>query len=163
MPELTQDPMEFVRNMWRGIGFPIPGMVTPTFDTQDLGKRITDLKAVESWLRMNLSMLQMTIQNLEMQNATLNAVQTIGNLTSSALQPAQEAAQQNDAAQTLGETLQQTALWPWNLIQQVQAQLQKNAEEEHKDVADKPGMTDKANPKGVARAAPRKNTKKTDG
>ena len=32
-----------------------------------LDKHITDLKAVEGWLRMNLSMLQMTIQSLEMQ------------------------------------------------------------------------------------------------
>jgi hypothetical protein len=156
--------MEFVRNMWRGIGFPIPGMVTPTFDTQDLGKRITDLKAVESWLRMNLSMLQMTIQNLEMQNATLSAVQTIGNLASSALQTGEEAAPQGDsAAQTLGETLHQTALWPWNMIQQVQAHLQKTAEEEHKQADDKPSATAEASAKSAARATHRKSTKKTDG
>jgi hypothetical protein len=120
--------MEFFRNMWGNMGFPIPGMVTPTFDTQDLGKRITDLKAVESWLRMNLSMLQMTIQSLEMQNATLSAVQAIGGLTTSAATEANGGAQ--GEGPTVGETLQQAALWPWNLMQQVQAQLQKSAEED---------------------------------
>ncbi len=38
------------------------------------------MKAVEGWLRMNLSMLQMTIQGLEMQRTTVSAVQTMGKM-----------------------------------------------------------------------------------
>ena len=57
-------------------------MVTPTFDTDELEKRIHDLKAVEGWLRMNLSMLQMTIQGLEMQCSTLSAVRAMGQMAS---------------------------------------------------------------------------------
>ena len=61
----AQDPLNFMRNMWGNMGFTLPGMVAPTFDVDELEKRIKDMKAVEGWLRMNLSMLQMTIQGLE--------------------------------------------------------------------------------------------------
>jgi hypothetical protein len=69
------DPLEFLKGMWGNMGFSLPGMVTPTLDTDELGKRIADLKAVEGWLKSNLSLLQMTIQGLEMQRITLQTLQ----------------------------------------------------------------------------------------
>jgi hypothetical protein len=45
----------------------------PTFDIEELDKRIKDLKSVESWLSMNLNVLKSTIQTLEVQRATLMA------------------------------------------------------------------------------------------
>ena len=41
------DPLAFVRSMWSGMGISMPGMVTPTFDVDELDKRIKDMKAVE--------------------------------------------------------------------------------------------------------------------
>ncbi|MBA3032894.1 MAG: hypothetical protein KKF85_08955 [Gammaproteobacteria bacterium] len=73
--ETPNDPMDFLKNMWGNMGFSLPGMVTPTVDTDELGKRIADLKAVEGWLKSNLGLLQMTIQGLEMQRTTLLALQ----------------------------------------------------------------------------------------
>ncbi|MFN4148547.1 MAG: PhaM family polyhydroxyalkanoate granule multifunctional regulatory protein [Rhodocyclaceae bacterium] len=75
------DPLEFVKNLWSNMGFPLPGMVAPTVDTDELAKRIADLKAVEGWLKSNLNLLQMTIQGLEMQRATLMAFQQMGQAT----------------------------------------------------------------------------------
>jgi len=73
-----QDPnMDFMRQMWSNMGFGLPGMVTPTLDVDEITKRITDLRAVEGWLKMNLSMLQMTIQGLEVQGAALSAVRAM--------------------------------------------------------------------------------------
>lgn len=72
------DPLEFVKNLWSNMGFALPGMVAPTVDTDDLAKRIADLKAVEGWLKSNLYLLQMTIQGLEMQRTTLLAIQQRG-------------------------------------------------------------------------------------
>lgn len=69
------DPMDYLKNMWGNMGFTLPGMVTPTLDTDELGKRIADLKSVEGWLKSNLSLLQMSIQGLEMQRSTLMAFQ----------------------------------------------------------------------------------------
>lgn len=75
--ETRSDPMDFLKNMWGNMGFTLPGMVTPTLDTDELGKRIADLKAVEGWMKSNLGLLQMSIQALEMQRSTLTAFQQI--------------------------------------------------------------------------------------
>ncbi|MFN6961773.1 MAG: PhaM family polyhydroxyalkanoate granule multifunctional regulatory protein [Rhodocyclaceae bacterium] len=78
------DPLEFVKNLWSNMGFSLPGMVAPTVDTDELAKRIADLKAVEGWLKSNLNLLQMTIQGLEMQRAALMAFQQMGQATQEA-------------------------------------------------------------------------------
>jgi hypothetical protein len=103
MSTTPTDPMEFLKSLWGNTGLPLPGLVTPTLDTNELEKRITDLKAVEGWLKSNLSMLQMTIQGLEMQRATLSALQAISQTGSS------PEAQANPFANP--------ALWPWNFLQ----------------------------------------------
>ncbi len=78
----AQDPMEFMRSMWSKMGFSLPGMVTPTLDVDELDKRIADMKAVENWLKMNLSSLQMATQGLEMQRATIAAMQAMSKIAS---------------------------------------------------------------------------------
>ncbi len=100
------DPMEFLKSLWGSTSIPLPGLMTPTLDTDELEKRITDLKAVEGWLKTNLSVLQMTIQGLEVQRATLTALQAISQSVGSA-----EPGENPSANPTLA------ALWPWNLMQ----------------------------------------------
>ena len=102
------DPMEFIKSMWGNMGFSLPGMVTPTVDTDELSKRIADLKAVEGWLKSNLSLLQMTIQGLEMQRATLMAFQQMTQAT-------QEAAAE---AENTPNPFLNPAVWqmPWDLM-----------------------------------------------
>jgi hypothetical protein len=90
-PNNPNDPMEFFKSMWGNMGFSLPGMVTPTVDTDELGKRIADLKAVEGWLKSNLSLLQMTIQGLEMQRATLAAFEQMRQATQEAAAEAESA------------------------------------------------------------------------
>ncbi|HEX7218513.1 MAG TPA: PhaM family polyhydroxyalkanoate granule multifunctional regulatory protein [Burkholderiales bacterium] len=77
MPDETppQDPFEMFRRLWGPLGVPIPGMAVPTFDPQEVEKRIQELKSVEAWLQMNLNMLKFSIQALEMQHAALSAMQ----------------------------------------------------------------------------------------
>ena len=103
MSTTPSDPMEFLKSLWGNTGMPLPGLVTPTLDTNELEKRIKDLKAVEGWLKTNLSMLQMTIQGLEMQCATLPAFQAIS-----------QSAGNSDAN---ANPFANPALWPWNLMQ----------------------------------------------
>ena len=71
------NPLDMLQGMWNQMGFQLPGMVTPTLDEGELDKQIRDLKSVENWLRMNLSMLQMTIQNLEMQKSALGTFRSM--------------------------------------------------------------------------------------
>jgi hypothetical protein len=70
------DTMEFVKNLWGSMK--LPGMTMPSLSTEDIDKQITDLKAVESWLQMNMSMLRSSIQALEVQSATLKALRSVG-------------------------------------------------------------------------------------
>ena len=103
MSTTPTDPMEFLKSLWGNTGMPLPGLVTPTLDTNELEKRITDLKAVEGWLKSNLSMLQMTIQGLEMQRATLSALQAIS--------------QSGNSPEAQANPFANPALWPWNFMQ----------------------------------------------
>ena len=139
------DPLSFMRNLWGNMGFSVPGMVAPTFDLEELDKRIQDLKTVEGWLRMNLSMLQMTIQGLEMQRTTVSTVKTMGKMAreaaenavhqaedmskgfSSASQqaePAKEASTESAAA--AASALSEAALWPWQMMQQMREQMEQH-------------------------------------
>ncbi len=135
------DPLEMLKKMWAPMGVPMPGMpgmVTPSFNAADIEKRITDLKSVENWLNMNLNMLRMSIQGLEMQRATIAAMQQ-------GMQAAQQAApHMGSGAQGAGASpfnapgfnptgamppganaagvnpLTDPAMW-WNMLQQPQA------------------------------------------
>lgn len=70
------DTIEFVRNMWGAMK--VPGMTMPSLSPEEINKQITDLKAVESWLQLNMNMLRSSIQALEMQSTTLSTLQTMG-------------------------------------------------------------------------------------
>ena len=79
------DPLEFVRNMWGAMK--IPGMAMPSMSPDEINKQITDLKAVESWLQLNMNMLRSSIQALEIQSATLTTLQTMGQNFAQAVKP----------------------------------------------------------------------------
>jgi hypothetical protein len=77
----VSDTLDFVKNLWGSMSVPgisIPGMATPTLSVDELDKKIADLKAVESWLNLNLSMLRGTIQALEVQRGTIATLKSMG-------------------------------------------------------------------------------------
>ncbi len=125
----NNDPLGFMRNMWGNMGFSLPGMVTPTFDLDELDKKIKDMKAVEGWLRMNLSMLQMTIQSLEMQRTTVSTVQTMSQMASDAAKSmAAGTPPEAPAVDPAQGGFSEAAMWPWQMMQQMREQLQQSAE-----------------------------------
>ncbi len=69
------DTLEFVKSLWGSMK--IPGMAMPSMSPEEIDKQIADLKAVESWLQMNMSMLRGSIQALEVQSATLSALRSM--------------------------------------------------------------------------------------
>ncbi|ALK95564.1 PhaM family polyhydroxyalkanoate granule multifunctional regulatory protein [Massilia sp. WG5] len=80
MPGMT-DTLDFVKNLWGSMNLPgtnMSGMAAPPMSVEDLDKRIADLKAVESWLNLNLTMLRGTIQTMEVQRATLSTLKSMG-------------------------------------------------------------------------------------
>lgn len=82
---------EFLQNLTRqaaggsapGASSSVPGMpplshwVAPTFDVEELDKRIQDLKAVHFWLDQNTKALAATIQALEVQKMTLATLKSM--------------------------------------------------------------------------------------
>jgi len=66
----------------------LPSMIAPTLDVAELDKRIADLRAVEQWLNLNLSMLRTTVQSLEVQRNTIATLKSFGGAVLSAGGPA---------------------------------------------------------------------------
>ena len=94
-PFSPQEAMEFMQKMWNPLGVPIPGFNLPgtqgpgpagampfpnpatmfaTLDPAEVDRKIGELKIVEGWLTMSLSMMQMSIKTLELQKAALEAL-----------------------------------------------------------------------------------------
>jgi len=81
--------LELMKKVWGGFpqmpGFPspasmlqsLPAMMVPTLDTDELDKRIADLRAVEQWLALNSNMLRASIQALEVQRNTIATLKTL--------------------------------------------------------------------------------------
>ncbi|MEJ7805308.1 MAG: PhaM family polyhydroxyalkanoate granule multifunctional regulatory protein [Telluria sp.] len=82
------DTLDFVKNLWGSMSVPgisIPGMAAPTLSVDELDKKIADLKAVESWLNVNVAMLRGTIQALEVQRGTIATLKSMGAALSNAV------------------------------------------------------------------------------
>ena len=103
--------MEFFQKMWNPLGLQFPGMPaqagapgaaghTPampfpanamnpfmTFDPEEVERKINEFKTVETWLNMQIGVLQMTIKTLEMQKASLEALRTQAQNLSAAANP----------------------------------------------------------------------------
>ncbi|KVQ58310.1 PhaM family polyhydroxyalkanoate granule multifunctional regulatory protein [Burkholderia territorii] len=161
-------------------------MMAPLTSVEELDKRITDLRAVEQWLKLNLGMLQSAIQALEVQRATLATLRAFGAFAQSSMSAAEDAAvaaaqaasapradapQAPDAAaapdaQPAGDAAQQAfdpAGW-WNLLQAQFNQLASLAMAQPGAQPDASGAapsgqaasTARAEPPAPAAAAPRK-------
>jgi hypothetical protein len=74
VPGMT-DTLDFVKNLWGNMN--VPGMTGPGLSTDELDKRISDLKAVEAWLNMNMTMLRGTIQAMEVQRGTIATLRAV--------------------------------------------------------------------------------------
>ena len=75
------DTLDFVKNLWGSMSVPgmnIPGITAPTLSVDELDKKIGDLKAVEAWLSVNMSMLRGTVQALEVQRGTIATLKSMG-------------------------------------------------------------------------------------
>ena len=73
-PELPKDWMEFMQKLWNPMSFPMPGMAMPTVNVEEVERKIAELKAVETWLTLQVGLLQMTVKTLEMQKAALESL-----------------------------------------------------------------------------------------
>ena len=127
----SNDAFDFSRFFGGNMGFGMPGIVTPTLDVDELDKKIKDLKAVEGWLSMNLSMLQMSIQGLEVQRNTLSSLKAMGEAFNQSMSDVSKAAKadpapaaKNPFAASTEEGAPAAGVWPWDFATQAMAALQ---------------------------------------
>lgn len=74
---------EMMRNAWSSMGSQMLSGSMPTppiLNIEELDRRINELRAVENWLRLNLTMLQGSIQAMEVQRATIATLQSFANM-----------------------------------------------------------------------------------
>lgn len=111
----VSDGFDFVNKMWGSL--PVPGLMSPTTDLDELDKRIADLKAVEQWLNVNLSMLRATIQGLEVQRGTIATIKSFG--AHLGADPASHAERASPAATTpeSSSAMMSNATAWWSLMQ----------------------------------------------
>ena len=104
-------------------------MMAPLTNVEELDKRITDMRAVEQWLKLNLNMLQSAIQALEVQRATLSTLRAFGAFAQQSMtqpapeapprhkpQPAASAPEAGEAGESAGSPAFDASGW-WNLLQ----------------------------------------------
>lgn len=76
-----------LQDFWKNNPTGIPGfgqLALPPMSIEELDKRITDLKAVYSWLNLNMNLLQNTIQTMEMQRNALSALNAFSPINNTA-------------------------------------------------------------------------------
>ena len=121
------NPLESFNQAWRTMQTASP--LPPTMSVADLEKRIAELRTVEQWLNLNLGMLRTSIQTLEVQKGTLQALSGLSALMSpDAAQAAMgsspgHAAAGPDSATAAMDTAQQLSKQWWDVLQAQLAQL----------------------------------------
>ena len=121
------NPLESFNQAWRTMQTASP--LPPTMSVADLEKRIAELRTVEQWLNLNLGMLRTSIQTLEVQKGTLQALSSLSALMSpdAAQTPMGSspghAAAGPDSATVAMDTAQQLSKQWWDVLQAQLAQL----------------------------------------
>jgi hypothetical protein len=98
-PFSPQDALEFMQRMWNPLGIGLPGFAAPAatmpgqpagmpfpnpaalfaaLDPAEVDRKIAELRIIENWLTMSLSMMQMSIKTMELQKASLEAMRGSG-------------------------------------------------------------------------------------
>ncbi|NBW01650.1 MAG: hypothetical protein EBR85_08115 [Betaproteobacteria bacterium] len=109
------NPFDILNTPWAKLPLGTSPAGMANFDLTDLNemdKRISELKAVEQWLSLNLTLLKTTIQGLEVQRGTIAAIKAF---TASA--PGGAESGQSSAQPAAGPAADQANLW-WSAMQQ---------------------------------------------
>jgi hypothetical protein len=85
--DVPKDWFEFMQKMWNPASFPLPGVMTPTVDVEEIEKKIAELNAVENWLTINTGFVQMTIKTLQMQKSALESLRAAGEAAAKSANP----------------------------------------------------------------------------
>ena len=86
---LMLNSMKMMGQAWQNFTSAAPQASAMAMDPNELDKRIEELKSVESWLKLNLSMLSNSIHSLEIQKANLEHFNSMMEIMSEPMKAAQ--------------------------------------------------------------------------
>lgn len=94
-PFSPQDAMAFMQRMWNPLGVAMPGFGMPgagaaampgvmpfpdpatmfaALDPVEIDRKIAEMRVIENWLTMSVSMIQMSVKTMELQKASVEAM-----------------------------------------------------------------------------------------
>ncbi len=103
-PVTPQDMFDMWQKMVNPGGYPLQSLMFPVLDAKEIDKKISELEAVEHWLKTNVNMLQLTIKSLQYQRAMLKG----GEKFREEMAAGPAGAQGGD----------DPAMWAWNMMAQ---------------------------------------------
>lgn len=95
-PVSPREMFDLWQKMFAPASVPIQSLMFP--DVNEVDKKIAELETVESWLKANLNMVQLSVKSLEYQRALLKG------------------GEKAKAALSQGEPGASSAQWAWNLM-----------------------------------------------
>ncbi len=110
-PVTPQDMFDMWQKMVNPGAYPLQSLMFPVLDAKEIERKISELEAVEHWLRTNISMLQLTIKSLQYQRAMLKGGEKFQQEMAAGTAGAQ-------GAQPAGEQVPNPAMWAWNTMAQ---------------------------------------------
>lgn len=101
-PNSQQELFEMFQRMVNPMSFPLQSLLFPSLDLDEINKKISELKTVQSWLNANASLLELTIKTLEYQRSVLSP-------------PPEGAGKESKPPEN---PFTNPALWPWGMMAQ---------------------------------------------
>ena len=103
-PVTPQDMFDMWQKMVNPGAYPLQSLMFPVLDAKEIDRKISELEAVEHWLKTNVSMLQLTIKSLQYQRAMLKGGEKFREEMAAAKPGAPE------------EQMPNPAMWAWNMM-----------------------------------------------
>jgi hypothetical protein len=116
-PVTPQDMFDMWQKMVNPGAYPLQSFMFPSLDPADLQKKISDLEAVEHWLKANVSMIQLTVRTLQYQLALLKGGEKAQAVMAESMQERKQGrAEKKAAAEAPEEEPANPAMWAWNMM-----------------------------------------------
>jgi hypothetical protein len=107
-PVTPQDMFDLWQKMVNPGAYPLQSLMFPMPDAKEIEKKISELEAVEHWLKANVNMLQLTVRSLQYQLAMLKGGEKA--------QEVFAAAREDEPKPGEPAQVPNPAMWAWNMM-----------------------------------------------
>jgi hypothetical protein len=111
-PVTPQDMFDMWQKMVNPGAYPLQSLMFPVLDPDEIQKKISELGAVEHWLKANVTMIQLTVRSLQYQLALLKGGEKAQEVMAEASRGATSGAGNAQGE----EEAPNPAMWAWNMM-----------------------------------------------